>query len=119
MAVSASASTLGRWRGKGTGPVIGSGGGKASASFVESDAAGCCCGTNGEFGKTLGAAAGAACTVTAAGAGGAAGAVDGAGERAAVEATWTFGAALLPGLSRIRSPLPSSVALASVAAGGG
>jgi hypothetical protein len=119
MAVSASASTLGRWRGKGTGPVIGSGGGKASASFVESDAAGCCCGTNGEFGKTLGAGAGAgaACTVTAAGAGGAAGA--GAGERAAVEATWTFGAALLPALSRIRSLLPSSVALASVIAGAG
>jgi len=53
MAVSASASTLGRWRGNGTGPVIGSGGGKASASFVESDAAGCCCGMNGELGKTL------------------------------------------------------------------
>src|SRR5580704_1506261 len=117
MAVSASASTLGRWRGKGTGPVIGSGGGKASASFVESDASGCCCGTNGEFGKTLGA--GAACTVTAAGAGGAADAADGAGEMAAVEATWTFGAALLPALSRIRSLLPSSIALASIAAGAG
>jgi hypothetical protein len=29
------------------------------------------------------------------------------GGAAAVEATWTFGAALLPALSRIRSPLPS------------
>ena len=96
--------------------MIGSGGGKASAaaSFAESGAAGCCGATDGGSGKTLGADAGAACTEAAAGA---AGAADGAGEIAAVEATWIFGAALLPALSRIRSPLPSSVALASVTAG--
>src|SRR5579862_2147856 len=114
MPVSAKAITLGRCRGKGTGPVIGSGGGKASASFAESGVAdsGCCGAKDGGSGKTLGAGAagGAAWTVSAVGDGG--GAPDGVGARAA---TCTFGAPVLPPLSRIRSPLASSVALASVA----
>ena len=81
MSVSASAITFGRCRGKGIGPVIGSGGGKASAevSFAESGAAGCCGATDGGSGKTLGADAGAACTVTAPGVGGAADAAGGVG----------------------------------------
>src|ERR1700685_3119565 len=113
MSVSASAITFGRCRGKGIGPVIGSGGGNASAaaSLAESGAAGCCGATDGGSGKTLGGDAGAACTVTAAGACAAAGAEGGVGARAA---TWTFGAPVLPPLSRVRSPLPSLLALASV-----
>ena len=64
--------------------MIGSGGGKASASFPASGAAGVGCATNGGFGKTLGAdAAGVACAVSAAGPGAAAGAADGVGWSAA------------------------------------
>ena len=60
MSVSASAITFGRCRGKGIGPVIGSGGGNASAaaSLAESGAAGCCGATDGGSGKTLGGDAG-------------------------------------------------------------